>query len=133
MSNEDVIDREYILSEDQEYMNSEMLEYFKNKLLVWRDKLLAESAHEQELIADKTSREPDYVDEAVLEQDRSLDFFIADRDLNLIHQIEDALRRIEDSNYGYCEESGDEIGIGRLDAWPIARLTTEAQQRLERK
>ncbi|MFN7039221.1 MAG: TraR/DksA family transcriptional regulator [Alphaproteobacteria bacterium] len=134
MNFENVLDsasENYKPTESEEYMNPQMLNYFKSKLDRWRDELIEESKNEQNIIASKTSREPDHVDEAVIEQDRIVDFYIVDRDVDLLHKIDMALERIENGEYGYCEETGNVIGIKRLEAWPIANLTVEVQAKKE--
>jgi DnaK suppressor protein len=117
----------------EKYMNPVMLEYFRQKLLRWKAELLQESSETlAELQEDGGMQEPDIADRATLETDKSLEFRTRDRERKLIAKIEEALRRIEEGTYGYCEETGDPIGIKRLEARPVATLSFEAQERHER-
>jgi DnaK suppressor protein len=115
------------------YMNPVMLEYFRLKLIAWRSELLAES---QETIKDTLQstelQKPDIADRASAETDHALELRTRDRERKLIVKINEALLRIDDDSYGFCEETGEPIGIGRLDARPIATLSLEAQERHER-
>jgi DnaK suppressor protein len=115
------------------YMNPVMLEYFRHKLLDWRSELLAES---QETIKDTLQgtelQKPDLADRASAETDHALELRTRDRERKLIVKINEALLRIDDGSYGFCEETGEPIGVARLDARPIATLSLEAQERHER-
>ncbi|OZB84214.1 MAG: RNA polymerase-binding protein DksA [Halothiobacillus sp. 13-55-253] len=113
-------------------MNPMQLEYFKQKLLTWRDELLEESETTVNHLREENWQEPDINDRASLESDAALELRTRDRYRKLINKIDKALRQIADGNYGFCEETGDEIGIRRLEARPIATLTIEAQERHER-
>jgi DnaK suppressor protein len=117
----------YIASEDEPYMNSIMLAYFQKKLIDWKRSLLQDSSNIQNSIIEHTAREPDFTDEGMLEEIRETEYLIAKQDLNLMQQIDQAIERINSGNYGYCEETGQEIGVQRLKAWPIATLTTQNQ------
>jgi DnaK suppressor protein len=128
-----VDDKSYRPSEDEEFMNERQREYFKQKLLNWREELLRESRETLTHLQSETENHPDLVDRASSEADRSLELRTRDRQRKLISKIDDALRRIEDGSYGYCEETGEPIGIGRLDARPTATLSLEAQERHERQ
>jgi DnaK suppressor protein len=124
---------DYKPTEKEKYMNPMMLEYFRQKLIRWKNDLLQESSETlQELQQDGGMQEPDIADRATLETDKSLEFRTRDRERKLISKIEEAIRRIEENTYGYCEETGDPIGIKRLDARPVATLSLEAQERHER-
>ena len=118
--------------EDEEYMNLRQLEYFRRKLLSWRDELLTESRETMDYLKEENWQEPDIVDRASVEADANLELRTRNRYRKLIAKIDAALRRIDDGSYGYCEETGEEIGVRRLDARPIATLTIEAQERHER-
>jgi DnaK suppressor protein len=114
-------------------MNERQLEYFKNKLLMWKDDILRESRETVSHLQSETENHPDLADRASSETDRSLELRTRDRQRKLISKIDEALRRIEDGAYGYCEETGEPIGLARLQARPIATLGLEAQERHERR
>jgi DnaK suppressor protein len=123
----------YRPSEDEEFMNERQLEYFKQKLLNWKDDILRESRETLSHLQTETENHPDLADRASSETDRALELRTRDRQRKLIAKIDEALRRIDDGSYGYCEETGEPIGIARLDARPIATLSLEAQERHERR
>ncbi|HLK24386.1 MAG TPA: RNA polymerase-binding protein DksA [Caulobacteraceae bacterium] len=123
----------YRPSEDEEFMNDRQLEYFRQKLLDWREDILRESRETLSHLQTETENHPDLADRASSETDRALELRTRDRQRKLIAKIDDALRRIEDGVYGYCEETGEPIGLARLDARPIATLSLEAQERHERR
>ena len=114
-------------------MNDRQLEYFRKKLLNWKEDLLRESRETVSHLQTETENHPDIADRASSETDRALELRTRDRQRKLISKIEDALRRIEDGSYGFCEETGEPIGIARLDARPIATMSLEAQERHERR
>ena len=122
----------YRPSEDEEFMNPLQLEYFRQKLLRWRSELLAESSETLQHLKEESLAEPDVADRATLETDRFTELRTRDRERKLIAKIDEALQRIEDGSYGYCEETNEPIGVRRLDARPIATLSLEAQERHER-
>ncbi len=122
----------YKPSEDEPYMNPQQLEYFKDKLLKWREDLQKESAETLHHMQEESLNEPDINDRASTETDRSLELRTRDRERKLILKINQALERIVNGTYGYCEETGVPIGIARLDARPIATLCLEAQELHER-
>jgi len=122
----------YRPSDDEEFMNPLQLEYFRQKLLGWRDELLAESSETLHHLKDESPSEPDFTDRASLETDRGIELRTRDRERKLIAKIDDALSRIENGSYGFCEETDQPIGIRRLEARPIATLCVEAQERHER-
>jgi DnaK suppressor protein len=124
---------EYRPSEDEEFMNPKQLEYFKLKLLTWKDEILRESRETVSHLQKETENHPDLADRASSETDRSLELRTRDRQRKLISKIDEALRRVEDGSYGYCEETGEPITLARLDARPIATLSLEAQERHERR
>jgi len=126
------LSKQYQPSETEKYMNSKQLEYFKQKLLAWREDLLAESQETINNLKEENWREPDLSDRASLETEAGVELRTRNRYLKLIGKIDAALKRIEDGTYGYCEETGDPIGIKRLEARPIATMSIEAQERHER-
>jgi DnaK suppressor protein len=114
-------------------MNPAMLEYFRRRLLTWQSELLHESNETlNSLQIDGGMQEPDLADRASAETDRALEFRTRDRERKLLSKIQAALQRIDDGSYGYCEETGDPIGVKRLEARPIATLSLESQERHER-
>ena len=124
---------EYRPSEDEEFMNERQLEYFKQKLLQWKEDILRESRETLSHLQTDTENHPDLADRASSETDRALELRTRDRQRKLISKIDEALRRIEEGVYGYCEETGEPIGLQRLEARPIATLSLEAQERHERR
>lgn len=122
----------YKPTEKEEYMNPQQLEYFRQKLLAWREELLAESQETINNLKEENWREPDLSDRASLETEAAVELRTRNRYLKLIGKIDAALNRIEEGEYGYCEETGDPIGIKRLEARPVATMTIEAQERHER-
>jgi DnaK suppressor protein len=122
----------YRPSEDEEFMNPLQREYFRQKLLQWRAELLSESSGTLQHLKEESLSEPDVTDRATLETDRYTELRTRDRERKLIQKIDEALQRIEDGTYGYCEETDEPIGVKRLDARPTATLSIEAQERHER-
>lgn len=120
-------------SDDEPFMNDRQREYFKNKLLKWKSDILKESRGTLDTLQDQSDKLPDMADRASSETDRSIELRARDRQRKLIGKIDEALRRIEDGSYGYCEETGEPISLKRLDARPIATLSIEAQERHERR
>ena len=127
-----VIPPGYRPTDDEEFMNPIMKEYFREKLLRWRAELLMESSETLQHLQEGGMSEPDIADRASRETDRSLELRTRDRERKLIAKIDEALQRVEDSTYGYCEETGEPIGVRRLEARPNATLSVEAQERHER-
>jgi DnaK suppressor protein len=125
--------REYHPSEDETFMSERQLEYFRQKLLNWKEDILRESRETLSHLQSETENHPDIADRASSETDRALELRTRDRQRKLIAKIDEALQRIEEGVYGYCEETGEPIGIARLDARPIATLSLEAQERHERR
>lgn len=121
----------YKPSDDEEYMCPEHLAYFRQRLLDWRDELIQESQETINHLQEESREVGDEADRASRESDNSLELRTRDRYRKLLNKIESALRRIDEGSYGYCDETGEEIGVGRLDARPIATLTVEAQERRE--
>ena len=124
---------DYSPSEDESYMSSKQLEYFRQKLLHWRKQLAQEATDISERIKEKSLREPDVMDQGALEAHKAVELRTHNRYIKLIYKIDDALERIKKGTYGYCEETGKEIGIKRLEVRPIARFSIEAQERHEQR
>ena len=133
MNIETPIDADYRPSDDEEFMCDKHKEYFRKKLLDWKDSILGESRDTVSTMQEDTRNIPDLADRASEETDRALELRTRDRQRKLISKIDAALRRIDEGEYGYCEETGDPISLKRLDARPIATLSLEAQERHERK
>lgn len=127
------IDGTYRPSKDEPFMNEKQREYFKNKLLSWKQELIIEAQETLENLQKENENHSDIADRATSETGRSIELRARDRQRKLISKINAALARIEDGSYGYCEETGEPIGLGRLEARPIATLSIEAQERHERK
>ena len=123
----------YKPSESEPFMNERQREYFRRKLLAWKDEILEESRSTIASLQEDSAPLPDLADRATSETDRAVELRTRDRQRKLISKIEDALRRLEDGSYGYCEETGEPIGLSRLEARPIATLSLEAQERHERR
>ncbi len=123
---------DYLPTDDDEFMSSFMQEYFRQKLLRWRAELVDESNDTLQSLQEGGILEPDIADRASIETERSLELRTRDRARKLISKIDDALHRIDEGSYGYCEETQEPIGISRLEARPIATLSIEAQERHER-
>ena len=124
---------DYRPAEDEPFMNERQLEYFRRKLLAWKADLMDDSRETIEGLQDSTRNIPDLADRASEETDRALELRTRDRQRKLVAKIDSALRRIENGEYGYCEETGEPISLKRLDARPIATLSLEAQERHERR
>jgi DnaK suppressor protein len=122
----------YTPSIDEEYMSATQVEYFRQKLLSWRAELLAESSDTISHLKEENWQEPDINDRASLETDAALELRTRDRYRKLVIKIDSALSRVTDGSYGFCDETGEEIGLFRLEARPIATLTVEAQEKHER-
>lgn len=127
-----ILPPDYVPSPDEEYMNDLQVEYFRQKLLDWKKSLLNQSQDTLEDLRQGGLNQPDDIDRASMENDKALDLRTKDRARKLISKINDALKRIEDGTYGYCEETGEPIGLERLEARPVATLSIEAQERHER-
>ncbi|MEM1089375.1 MAG: RNA polymerase-binding protein DksA [Pseudomonadota bacterium] len=115
----------------EEYMSDRQQEYFRQKLLVWRQELIDESQQTIDHLRSEVRDVGDEAERATRETENSLELRTRDRYRKLISKIEQALRRIDDGSYGYCEETDEEIGIQRLEARPIATLSLDAQERWE--
>lgn len=123
---------DYKPSDGEEFMNPMQLEYFRQKLSNWRAELLNESNGTLSSLQNENLAEPDLADRATRETDRAIELRTRDRERKLISKIEEALLRIDEGNYGYCEETNEPISLRRLEARPIATLSLEAQERHER-
>jgi len=124
--------KNYTPTESEKYMNKQQLEYFRQKLTTWREELLAESQETINNLKEENWREPDLSDRASLETEAGVELRTRNRYLKLIGKIDAAIRRIDDGTYGFCEETGEPIGIKRLEARPIATMSIEAQERHEK-
>ena len=127
-----ILPPDYKPSQDEEYMNELQVEYFRQKLLNWKKSLVTQSEGTLEDLRQGGLNQPDDIDRASLETDKALDLRTKDRARKLISKIDDALARIENGTYGFCEETGEPIGLDRLEARPVATLSIEAQERHER-
>jgi DnaK suppressor protein len=123
----------YRPSDKEPFMNERQREYFRRKLIAWKDEILEESRATIANLQNETVSEPDLADRATSETDRSLELRTRDRQRKLIAKIDEAIRRIDDGSYGYCEETGEPISLARLEARPTATLSLEAQERHERR
>ena len=126
--------KNYKPTKKEKFMNTKMREYFRLKLISWKKQLLKESSQTlNNLQKEENSARPDLTDRATEEIERSFELRTRDRERKLINKINGALKKIDDGNYGYCEETGEPIGIKRLEARPIATLSLEAQEIHEKK
>ncbi|WP_094019726.1 RNA polymerase-binding protein DksA [Maliponia aquimaris] len=124
---------DYRPADDEPFMNERQLEYFRRKLLAWKAELLSDSRDTIETLQEGTRNIPDVTDRASEETDRAIELRTRDRQRKLVNKIDQALRRIDDGEYGYCEVTGEPISLKRLDARPIATMSLEAQERHERR
>ncbi|PCI42470.1 MAG: RNA polymerase-binding protein DksA [Rhodospirillaceae bacterium] len=123
---------DYKPSNDEDFMNPMMLEFFRHKLMDWKNELLRESSDTLEHLQEGSVSEPDLADRASVETDRALELRTRDRARKLISKIDEALGRVADGSYGYCEDTHEPISIPRLQARAIATLSIDAQERHER-
>jgi DnaK suppressor protein len=123
----------YIAKRGEAYMSKEQLEHFRNILNGWKRDLMEEVDRTVSHMKDEAANFPDPNDRATQEEEFSLELRTRDRERKLIRKIDEALKRVEDGSYGYCLETGEEIGVKRLEARPVATLTIEAQERRERR
>ena len=133
MKSEVLVPSDYFPSDDEPFMNEIQVEYFRQKLISWKSELVSDSKDTIESLQDSTRSIPDISDRASEETDRALELRTRDRQRKLVAKIESALRRIEEGEFGYCEETGEPISLRRLDARPIATMSLEAQERHERR
>ena len=118
-----ILPPDYRPSADEEYMNEMQLEYFRQKLLNWKKSLIGQSKDTLDDLRQGGLNQPDQIDRASLESDKALELRTRDRARKLISKIDEALKRIEDGVYGYCEDTGEPIGIERLEVRPVATLS----------
>jgi DnaK suppressor protein len=124
---------DYVPSDDETYMSEPQLDYFRRLLLEWKKSILSASAGTLSALQDGPLREPDLNDRASSETDWGIELRTRDRQRKLIAKIDSAMRRIDEGEYGFCEVTGEPIGLGRLIARPIATMTVEAQEAHERR
>ncbi len=124
--------KDYRPSADEPFMNDRQKEFFRRKLQAWREELLRDSEETLDNLKEGGMTVPDISDRASAEADKALELRTRDRMRKVISKIDTALAKIEDGTYGYCEETGEPIGLERLIARPIATLSIEAQERHER-
>lgn len=127
------LDSDYVPSDDEPFMNERQQDYFRGLLLAWKKSILTEAESTLAQLQDGPLREPDLADRASSETDWAIELRTRDRQRKLIAKIDAALRRIDEGEYGWCEVTGEPIGINRLIARPIATMTVEAQQAHERR
>lgn len=127
------LDPNYRPSENEPFMNGKQRVYFRAKLLKWKEDINRQTRETLEGLHEDSTQHADLADRATSETDRALELRARDRQRKLVAKIDAALARIEDGTYGYCEETGEPIGLKRLDARPIATLSLEAQERHERR
>ena len=123
----------YTPRDDEPFMNDRQRLYFRHKLVNWRNDLIEQTRETLAGLHDGTSQHADITDRATSETDRALELRARDRQRKLVSKIDAAIARLDDGSYGYCEETGEPIGLKRLDARPIATLSLEAQERHERR
>jgi DnaK suppressor protein len=123
----------YVARKGEEYMSKEQLEHFRQILSLWKQDLMQEVDRTMLHMKDEAANFPDPNDRATQESEFSLELRTRDRERKLIRKIDEALKRIEDGSYGYCLETGEPIGVKRLEARPVATLSVEAQERRERR
>ena len=123
----------YRPTDKEPFMNDRQRDYFRQKLLAWREDILREAKETLQHLQDENQNHPDFADRASSETDRAIELRARDRQRKLIAKIDEALARIDDGTYGFCEETGEPISIKRLEARPIATLSIEAQERHERR
>jgi DnaK suppressor protein len=133
MKAEVFLPEDYRPAEDEPFMNDRQLEYFRRKLMVWKAELQGDSRQTIGALQTTTRNIPDITDRASEDTDRALELRTRDQQRKLVSKIDSALRRIDEGEYGYCQETGVPISLKRLDARPIATLSLEAQERHERR
>lgn len=125
--------KNYKPSPKEEYMSPQQLAYFRQKLMTWRQELVEESQETINNLRDEVRDVGDDAERATRETENSLELRTRDRYRKLINKIDQAVARVDDGSYGYCEETGEDIGLARLDARPIATLSLDAQERWEHR
>ena len=121
----------YEPSEKEEFMNDQQLEYFRRKLVEWRESIIIDSRETLSHLQEDSLKEPDIADRASAETDWSVELRTRDRQRKLVMKIDAAIKRIDEKDYGYCEVSGEQISLKRLQARPIATMTIESQEKHE--
>ena len=132
LGNRVILPADYSPSNNEEFMNDKQLEFFRQKLTNWKLELLDEAIETKDNLSAEGLQRPDIADRAQVESDASIQLRTRDRERKLISKIDAALRRIDLKTYGYCEDTGEPIGLGRLKARPIASLSVDAQERHEK-
>ena len=125
------ISSKYRPSEKEKFMNAKQREFFRRRLLGWRDELVRDAKGTIQNLQEDDGQAPDIADRATTESERSIDLRARDRQRKLVAKIDAALGRINDGSYGFCDDTGEPIGLKRLEARPIATLSIEAQERHE--
>jgi DnaK suppressor protein len=125
--------KSYKPTDKEPFMNERQREYFRARLTTWKEDILKEAKETLLHLQEENQNHPDLADRASSETDRAIELRARDRQRKLIAKIDEALGRIDDGSYGYCEETGEPIAIRRLEARPIATLSVEAQERHERR
>ena len=125
--------KNYRPTDKEPFMNERQREYFRGKLLAWREDILKEAKETLQHLQEENQNHPDLADRASSETDRAIELRARDRQRKLIAKIDEALTRLDDGTYGFCEETGEPIALRRLEARPIATLSVEAQERHERR
>ncbi len=128
-----LLGQDYVPSDDEEYMNERQQAYFQMLLIEWKRSIRTAAGQTLQSLADGPIREADLSDRASSETDWGIELRTRDRQRKLVSKIDSALRRIEEGEYGYCEKTGDPIGLKRLIARPVATMTVEAQEAHERR
>lgn len=128
-----VLPPDYRPSDDEPFMNDMHRAYFRKRLLDWKDDILRQTRETLAILHEDSTQHADLADRATSETDRATELRTRDRQRKLISKIDAAIARIDDGSYGYCEDTGEPIGLKRLDARPIATLSVEAQERHERR
>ena len=125
--------RNYKPSNSEPFMNKRQQTYFRAKLLAWKEEILRSNRATLQNLQDESEKHADMADRATSEADRALELRARDRQRKLVAKIDAALERIENGSYGFCEETGEQIGLKRLDARPVATLSLESQEQHERR
>src|SRR3954464_379849 len=129
----DLVEADYVPSEDEPFMNERQKSYFRLKLVTWKTDILREARETLEILQQENANHPDLADRASSETDRAIELRARDRQRKLISKIDSALQRIDEGTYGFRQETREPIAIKRLEARPIATLSVEAQERHERR
>ena len=128
-----ILESEYVPTDEEPFMNERQKSYFRGKLLFWKNEILREARETLEILQQENANHPDLADRASSETDRAIELRARDRQRKLISKIDAAISRLNEGTYGYCEETGEQIALRRLEARPIATMTIEAQERHERR